>query len=77
MNDLTCPKCGYEIFEVNGEMFTAKGEKYYSVKCMRCGHLDITPEHIIKTGVSFFEHVIITALIISIFSILIYFITRS
>ena len=27
MNDLTCPKCGYELFKVNGEMFTAKGEK--------------------------------------------------
>ena len=44
---------------------------------MRCGHLDIIPEHVIKTGVSCLEHVIITTLIILIFSILIYFITRS
>ena len=77
MNDLTCQKCGYELFEVNGEIFTAKGEKYYSVKCMRCGQLDIVPERIIKTGVSCLEHVITTTLIILIFSILIYFITRS
>lgn len=77
MNDLTCPKCGCELFEVNGEIFTAKGENYYSVKCMRCGHLDVASERVIKTGVSCFEHVIVTTLIILIFSILIYFIARS